>query len=156
MKTLHLTTDEARSLLTGKTTVYRPVADIPCGGFIQALRDGAWMWALDSRFEVCATRVTCPWGDPLSNILLTEPWNRHGGLLSYQADGDWIADYEKADPAAYASHRNLAPRWEPAEKMQPDDIREPSGRKLVDVGIVPSAEGWRWVLVIDGPEEASR
>jgi len=86
-----------------------------------------------------------------ATVTLLEPWNRDGGVLSYLADGDWIADFHEADPTGYARLGRLAPTRQPAETMAVEDSR--GSRALLTVAIERTADGWRWALKLAGPAE---
>lgn len=61
----------------------------------------------------------CPYGQPGTLLAVQEPWNRNGGLNTYLADGDWIAEFARAEPAAFQARKSIgnAPTWEDADAM---------------------------------------
>lgn len=56
---------------------------------------------------------------PGDRLYVQEPWNKHGGLATYLADGDWIAEYLEA--AVPPLHRK--PQWEDADGMPEEYAR---------------------------------
>lgn len=53
----------------------------------------------------------CPYGRPGDRLWVRETHNTHGGLATYRADGDWIADYHREEP------QQPRLRWVPAIHM---------------------------------------
>lgn len=54
----------------------------------------------------------CPLGNPGDQLWVRETWNKHGGLLTYRADHDWIEEMRKATvcPAKWVPSIHM-PRW---------------------------------------------
>lgn len=54
----------------------------------------------------------CPLGKPGDQLWVRETWNKHGGLLTYRADHDWIEEMRKATvcPAKWVPSIHM-PRW---------------------------------------------
>jgi hypothetical protein len=52
-----------------------------------------------------------PYGQPGDRLWVRETHNTHGGLATYRADGDWIADYHREEP------QQPRLRWVPAIHM---------------------------------------
>ncbi|ELI6453570.1 hypothetical protein RRM53_003216 [Yersinia ruckeri] len=54
----------------------------------------------------------CPLGKPGDQLWVRETWNKHGGLLTYRADYDWIEEMRKATvcPAKWTPSIHM-PRW---------------------------------------------
>lgn len=61
----------------------------------------------------------CPFGVPGDRLFVQEPWNKHGGALTYLADGDWIAEYFKAAVPPCMCR----PQWEDADAMPLEHAR---------------------------------
>ncbi|WP_336694419.1 hypothetical protein [Delftia acidovorans] len=59
--------------------------------------------------RLCA--ILCPYGQPGDRLWVRETHNTHGGLATYRADGDWIADYHREEP------QQPRLRWVPAIHM---------------------------------------
>jgi hypothetical protein len=61
----------------------------------------------------------CPFGQPGDRLWVRETWNKHGGVLSYRADGDWIKDFKREhdrnNPAAVLEAQLL--KWVPSIHM---------------------------------------
>ncbi|WP_289241293.1 hypothetical protein [Delftia sp.] len=53
----------------------------------------------------------CPYSRPGDRLWVRETHNTHGGLATYRADGDWIADYHREEP------QQSRLRWVPAIHM---------------------------------------
>ncbi|WP_145551447.1 ASCH domain-containing protein [Yersinia intermedia] len=55
---------------------------------------------------------TCPLGAVGDQLWVRETWNKHGGLLTYRADHDWIEEMRKATvcPAKWVPSIHM-PRW---------------------------------------------
>lgn len=62
---------------------------------------------------------TCPFGAPGDRLFVQEPWNKHGGAVTYLADGDWIADFN-VDAVPPVRNR---PKWEDADAMPEEYAR---------------------------------
>jgi len=60
----------------------------------------------------------CPYGVPGDRLYVQEPWNKHGAAVTYLADGDWIADHNKAAPPAH-----YRPQWNDADTMPEEYAR---------------------------------
>ncbi len=97
-------------------------------------------------------RMACPFGKPGDMLRVVEVWNQDGGLVSYLADGDWIADY--CDGARKDWARRVAiglePRWQDP-LMMPDEISRLYLR-LISIDVWQVNAEWQWVL---GVEETS-
>ncbi|ELI8407955.1 morphogenetic protein [Yersinia enterocolitica] len=54
----------------------------------------------------------CPLGKPGDQLWVRETWNKHGGLITYRADHDWIEEMRKATvcPAKWVPSIHM-PRW---------------------------------------------
>ncbi|CNE25336.1 ASCH domain-containing protein [Yersinia enterocolitica] len=54
----------------------------------------------------------CPLGKPGDQLWVRETWNKHGGLITYRADHDWIEEMRKATvcPAKWVPSLHM-PRW---------------------------------------------
>lgn len=54
----------------------------------------------------------CPLSKPGDQLWVRETWNKHGGLLTYRADHDWIEEMRKATvcPAKWVPSIHM-PRW---------------------------------------------
>lgn len=65
------------------------------------------------------TRWRCPYGVPGDRLFVQEPWNKHGGAVTYLADGDWIADFN-VDAVPPVRNR---PKWEDADAMPEEYAR---------------------------------
>ena len=63
--------------------------------------------------------VRCPYGHPGDKLWVRETWNKHGGLLIYHADGDWVAEYkskhDKTNLTAVYEAKML--KWNPSNNM---------------------------------------
>lgn len=57
-------------------------------------------------------RWDCPLGKPGDQLWVRETWNKHGGLITYRADHDWIEEMRKATvcPAKWVPSIHM-PRW---------------------------------------------
>lgn len=102
-----------QAILDGRKTVTRRLPrSQPDGVPICDPSDGVWyvdggMWSMRTRFTV--GRI----------MWCRETWNKHGGMFSYRADGDWIADMRAQDANGYEAlrARGVHPRWVPAIHM---------------------------------------
>ena len=56
---------------------------------------------------------------PGDRLYVQEPWNKHAGLVTYLADGDWIADFT----AAAVPPVRKPPKWEDADAMPEEHAR---------------------------------
>lgn len=61
--------------------------------------------------QAAEAAVCCPYGQPGERLWVRETHNTHGGLTTYRADGDWIADYHREEP------QQPRLRWVPAIHM---------------------------------------
>lgn len=63
----------------------------------------------------------CPYGVPGDRLYVQEPWNKHGGAVSYLADGDWIADWLKDSKTPIPAW--AVPQWQDADSMPEEHAR---------------------------------
>jgi len=114
----------AAAILEGRKTTFRePVRPQPINGLV-TMENGAnrgqpnaWH-AGDPQgcYDVARQEPPvweCPFGVPGDRLFVQEPWNKHGGAVTYLADGDWIADYFKAAVPPCLCR----PQWEDADAM---------------------------------------
>ncbi|CQD73953.1 phage-like protein [Yersinia intermedia] len=104
----------------------------------------------------------CPLGNPGDQLWVRETWNKHGGLLTYRADHDWIEEMRKATvcPAKWVPSIHM-PRWasrinllitgvrvERLQSITLGDICKEVGCGLYD--LFPATDGFRvWTELWD-------
>lgn len=118
-----------RAILDGrKTQTRRPILSVArigrvtefqrstTPGYDWIMRDRAMRWN-DLREPSLMAR--CPYGVPGDRLYVRETWNKEGGMITYRADGDWIAAYRREDAADDAARkaRGLRVRWSPSIHM---------------------------------------
>lgn len=120
----------AAATLEGRKTTFRePVRPQPINALV-TMMNGADRGTPDTWYandpQGCYTLAgqqppvwQCPFGVPGDRLYVQEPWNKHGGLVTYLADGDWIADFLKA--AVPPVRRR--PEWEDADSMPLEHAR---------------------------------
>ncbi|WP_404704953.1 hypothetical protein [Yersinia vastinensis] len=76
--------------------------------------NGKYFW---SQSDACGTKprsntFSCPLGQPGDQLWVRETWNKHGGLLTYRADHDWIEEMREVAvcPAKWVPSIHM-PRW---------------------------------------------
>lgn len=78
--------------------------------------------------------IKCPYGKVGDKLWVRETWNKHGGVLTYRADGDWINEFkeehDRNNPTAVAEASLLKwkpsifmPRWASRITLEVLDIR---------------------------------
>ncbi len=98
-----------RALLAGTKTQTRRTPSL-CATLTSATctRPAPWYWSMSHSTSLTAC---CPYGRPGDRLWVRETHNTHGGLATYRADGDWIADYHREEP------QQPRLRWVPAIHM---------------------------------------
>lgn len=110
-----------------KTTFREAVTPQPINAYVSMVNRAPGVWSAEGSGPYSAAAMPqdavaawrCPYGVPGDRLYVQEPWNKHGGTVSYLADGDWIADYLAA---AVPPVRNK-PKWEDADAMPQEYAR---------------------------------
>ncbi|EKN4803127.1 morphogenetic protein [Yersinia enterocolitica] len=107
------------AILSGRKTQTRRIIKVQPQVTEQRLRElGAWQdgfnlsQQVNAAFQAGFIDVSCPLGKPGDQLWVRETWNKHGGLLTYRADHDWIEEMRKATvcPAKWVPSIHM-PRW---------------------------------------------
>lgn len=111
-----------RSILDGSKTQTRRALNARSLALLEAAAKVGECYALGSMEAIHENDMACyvqfcPYGQPGDRLWVRETHNRHGGMLTYRADGDWIADYHRDQPDQ--------PRiqWKPSLFMRREDSR---------------------------------
>ncbi|MGT3215025.1 morphogenetic protein [Yersinia enterocolitica] len=111
--------DMVNAILSGRKTQTRRIMKVQPQVTEQRLRElGAWQdgfnlsQQVNAAFQAGFIDVSCPLGKPGDQLWVRETWNKHGGLLTYRADHDWIEEMRKATvcPAKWVPSIHM-PRW---------------------------------------------
>lgn len=143
-----------RALLDGSKTQTRRALNARSLALLEAAAKVGECYALGSMETIHENDMACyvqfcPYGEVGDRLWVRETHNRHGGMLTYRADGDWIADYHRDHPDQ--------PRiqWKPSLFMRREasrillEITEVRVERLQDIseadalaeGIVPQRDG---------------
>ncbi|CNL30274.1 phage-like protein [Yersinia enterocolitica] len=107
------------AILSGRKTQTRRIMKVQPQVTERRLRElGAWQdgfnlsQQVNAAFQAGFIDVSCPLGKPGDQLWVRETWNKHGGLLTYRADHDWIEEMRKATvcPAKWVPSIHM-PRW---------------------------------------------
>ena len=138
---LPLCASQVRALLDGRKATHRVAAKfkaIEKGYHLtdRSLQVGHWHPGIPNSGTLLGTSIAgvwkdrthpldCPYGLPGDHLWLQEEWCKHGGLVTYREDGDWIEEYAQAKPEEFAALKKLGiePKWQPAETLPQDLAR---------------------------------
>ena len=120
----------AAATLEGRKTTFREaVAPQPINGRVGMVNAvycrAPDKWLVDgavSDYHAAGLQVpewACPYGVPGDRLYVQEAWNKHGGAVTYLADGDWIADYAKKEALTGV----VMPRWSDPDSMPVEHAR---------------------------------
>lgn len=124
----------AAAIQEGRKTTFRaPVTPQPINVLVAMVNAGYCghpdTWLVDGAVDqyhrqgIKVPQWSCPYGVPGDRLYVQEPWNKHGGLVTYLADGDWIADYLKHAKLKEQPSVGEWPRWEDADAMPEEHAR---------------------------------
>ncbi|MBW5868612.1 hypothetical protein H0I69_12470 [Yersinia enterocolitica] len=118
-KPILFNSEMVNAILSGRKTQTRRIMKVQPQVTEQRLRElGAWQdgfnlsQQVNAAFQAGFIDVSCPLGKPGDQLWVRETWNKHGGLLTYRADHDWIEEMRKATvcPAKWVPSIHM-PRW---------------------------------------------
>lgn len=106
--------------------------------------------------------IDCPYGLPGDHLWLQEEWCKYGGLVTYRADGDWIAEYARRKPEEFARLAKVGkePKWAIAETLpqelsrahleitaqRVERLKDITAEQAMDEGLMVAPESGKYVV----------